>query len=74
MKLNERKQKTLQLESGEGSVTFERNADGLKITLFDQRLHVEQLDHTDRHELAKWLIDDILSVNTEDRRASQTND
>lgn len=55
------KHKTLDLESGEGTVTFEINDEGLKITLFDQRLHVEQLDHADRRELAKWLIDDIIS-------------
>ena len=55
------KLKTLDLESGEGTVSFEINDDGLKITLFDQRLHVEQLDHADRQQLAKWLIDDIIS-------------
>lgn len=55
------KVKTLDLESGEGTVTFERNGDGLKVTLFDQRLHVEQLDNDDMYELAKWLLDEILS-------------
>ena len=61
MERYEPKVKTLDLESGEGTVTFELNGDGLKVTLFDQRLHVEQLDHEDMNELAKWLMDDILS-------------
>lgn len=56
-----KRQKTLDLESGDGTVTFEINREGLKVTLFDQGVHVEQLDTADRRELAKWLINDILS-------------
>jgi len=60
MSENTTKPKELHLVSGEGSVILELNEEGLKLSIFDQRMVSEQLDFDERNKIAKWLVDNII--------------